>query len=260
MAINLGAGIGPAAAGILAGYSFNLIFIGDGITSIAAGVVLYFYFHAKIKSSGYSKKKKQSSSSPLKSRAYIIYMILCMFYAIIFFQLFCTLPLYYDQVHHLLKTETGLLIALNGLIVFVFEMMLVFKLENAVHPKKIIIIGVLLSGAGLVMLNFFHSGIILIVSMIVLSFSEIFAMPFMMTVAISRADSTNRGTYTGIYSTAWSAAFVLAPMIGTGIVTHFGFNVLWWAMGILSIITLVGMWLVVPRVYKIMEPPVPLLR
>jgi MFS family permease len=86
--------------------------------------------------------------------------------------------------------------------------------------------------------------------MIVLSFSEIFAMPFMMSVAVSPADETNRGIYTGIYSTAWSAAFIIAPMLGTGIVTHFGFDVLWWSMGLLSILTLIGFWLIVPKVYK----------
>lgn len=251
MAINLGAGVGPAIAGILAGYSFSMIFIGDGLTSIAAGIVLYFYFRDKIKSTKYVKKKITIAGSPLLNGSYIMYLILCMLYAIIFFQLFCTLPLYYDQVYHLLKRETGYLIALNGLIVFIFEMMLVFKLENSVHPKKIIMIGIFLGGVGLILLNFFNSGAILIISMIVLSFSEIFAMPFMMTVAISRADASNRGNFTGIYSTVWSAAFILAPIIGTGIVTHFGFAVLWWAMGILSVITLLGMWLVVPKVYKL---------
>ena len=67
MAINLGAGIGPAIAGILAGYSFNLIFIGDGITSVAAGFVLYFYFHSKIKATTYTAKKQLASPSPLRS-------------------------------------------------------------------------------------------------------------------------------------------------------------------------------------------------
>jgi MFS family permease len=257
MAINLGAGIGPAAAGILAGHSFSLIFIGDGLTSIAAGIVLYFYFHLKIKETKFKKKTVAKNPSPIRSKSYIVFLVLTMMYAIVFFQLFCTLPIYYDQVHHLLKEETGYLIAMNGLIVFVFEMMLVFKLENAVHPKKIIIIGVTLAGLGLVMLNFFHSGIILVISMIVLSFSEIFAMPFMMTVAVSRADATNRGTYTGIYSTAWSAAFILGPIIGTRIVTHFGFETLWWTMGAISILVVIGMWLIVPRVYRIIEPPLP---
>jgi predicted MFS family arabinose efflux permease len=219
---------------------------------------LYFYFHTKIKGTKFSKKIATSASTPLRSKSYLIFLILCMLYAIIFFQLFCTLPIYYDQVHHLLKKETGYLIALNGIIVFIFEMVLVFKLENSVHPKKIIIVGIILSGIGLVMLNFFHSGYILVISMIVLSFSEIFAMPFMMTVAISPADASNRGIYTGIYSTAWSAAFILAPIIGTAIVTHFGFPALWWSMGALSILTLIGMWLVVPKIYRIIEPPVPI--
>ena len=103
------------------------------------------------------------------------------------------------------------------------------------------------------MLNFSLSPIIVVLSMIVLSFSEIFAMPFMMTVAVSNADSTNRGIYTGLYSSAWSAAFIASPLIGTTIVTHYGFNVLWWLMGAFSIVTLIGFWLIVPKVYKIAE-------
>lgn len=54
------------------------------------------------------------------------------------------------------KKQTGYLIALNGLIMFIFEMMLAFKLENSVHPKIIIIIGVILSGVGLV-INYYMS-------------------------------------------------------------------------------------------------------
>jgi MFS family permease len=110
--------------------------------------------------------------------------------------------------------------------------------------------GVLLGAAGLLMLNFFTSAIIHIISMIVLSFSEILAMPFMMTVAVSKADSTNRGVLTGAYSTAWSIAFVLAPIIGTSIVTHYGFNTLWWVMAAFAMVTMIGLSLVVPHVYK----------
>jgi MFS family permease len=106
MAVNLGAGIGPAIAGILVGYSFKLIFIVDGLTSIAAGIVLYFYFHAKIKSTTFTKKSR-SASSPLFSSSFLIFILLCTCYALIFFQLFCTLPLFYDQVHHLPKKYTG---------------------------------------------------------------------------------------------------------------------------------------------------------
>lgn len=250
MAVNLGAGIGPAIAGVLAGISFNLIFIGDGLTSVAAGIVVYLYFHQRIKSDHKEIRKKEKTASPIKNKWFVVFLVFCVLYAIIFFQLFCTLPLYYEHVYHLEKAKIGYLMAMNGIIVFVFEMMLVFKLENTVHPKKIIIFGILLSGIGLVLLNMFSERWVLVMSMALLSFSEIFAMPFMMTVAISSADSSNRGSVSGMYSVAWSAAFIVAPLSGTAIVTHFGFATLWWSMGILSIIALAGMWLIVPRVYK----------
>lgn len=251
MAINLGAGIGPAVAGILAGIDFRLIFFGDGITSIAAGIVLYFYFRHRIKSDKFTKKKTTMIGSPLTNQHYTLFLIFCLFYAIVFFQLFASLPLYYEHVHHLSKKMIGGLIALNGLIVFLFEMMLVFKLENSVHPRKIIITGVLLAGIGLIILNAFNSFWILLISMILLSFSEIFAMPFMMSVAVSGANETNRGLYTGLYSVAWSAAFIIAPILGTFVITHFGYNNLWWLMGVISLITLTGFYFVVPKVYRV---------
>jgi predicted MFS family arabinose efflux permease len=251
MAINLGAGIGPAVAGILAGISYKLLFVGDGLTSVAAGIVLYVFFHSKIRKTSAKQRVESTASAPLSDINYFWYIILCLCYAMIFLQIFSTLPLYYDQVHHLTKEQSGYLLALNGIIVFVFEMMLVFKLENAIHPRKVIMFGILLSGIGLIILNLFSSPIILVISMIILSFSEIFAMPFMMTVAVSRADSTNRGKYTGIYSTAWSTAFVLSPLIGTNIVDHFGFETLWYSMSAFSVLTLIGMWFIVKRIMPV---------
>ncbi len=249
MAINLGAGIGPAFAGILAGYDFRLIFVADGLTSIASGIVLYFYFRHRIKNDKIEKKKTSFAASPLLNPWYAAYLLFCLLYAVIFFQLFCTLPLFYEHVHNLTKKMTGLLIAMNGLIVFVFEMILVFKLENSFHPRKIIMSGILIGGIGLILLNIVDASWILIVSMALLSFSEILAMPFMMSVAVSKSNSTNRGLYTGTYSVAWSAAFILAPILGTFVVTHFGYANLWWSMGILSLLTLTGIYFIIPKIY-----------
>lgn len=252
MAVNLGAGIGPAVAGILAGISFRLIFIGDGLTSVLAGIAVYFYFHHKIKEENRNRKVKNSdkATSPFSNKYLLLFLLLCVTYAIVFFQLFCTLPLYYEHIYHLEKSKIGYLLAMNGIIVFLFEMILVFRLENAHHPARIIISGILLSIIALVMLNFFHERWVLVVSMVLLSFSEILAMPFMATVVVSSADHTNRGAVTGLYSVAWSAAFILAPLIGTGVVTQYGFDTLWWLMAALGILTMAGMFVVVPRLLQ----------
>ena len=44
MAVNLGFSIGPALGGILAAISFKLLFYGNGITALLAGLLFYFYF------------------------------------------------------------------------------------------------------------------------------------------------------------------------------------------------------------------------
>jgi MFS family permease len=95
---------------------------------------------------------------------------------------------------------------------------------------------------------------VLIVSMIILSFSEIFAMPFMSSVLVSKTDESNRGMYTGLYSVAWSAAFIIAPLTGAFVISNYGFAELWWCMGILALLSVFGFYYVVPKIYKRPDP------
>jgi predicted MFS family arabinose efflux permease len=76
--------------------------------------------------------------------------------------------------------------------------------------------------------------------MILLTFSEIFAMPFMVTFTINRAGEKNRGAYIGLYTLAFSAAFILAPYLGTRLIADYGFTTLWWAAALLSLPTALG--------------------
>ncbi|MBC8173549.1 MAG: MFS transporter, partial [Chitinophagales bacterium] len=182
MAINLGASFGPAIGGLLAAASYTWLFIGDGATSIAAGIFFYFYFRSR---SAHIVIKKDDNNAdnktPYTDIPFLVFILFCCLYAILFFQIFTTLPLYYRNVHHLSEPNIGLLLALNGIIVVFFEMAFVYTFEKKFPLPNIIITGVLLSGIAMIVLNFIKADWILYVSMILLSFSEILAMPFMMT-------------------------------------------------------------------------------
>lgn len=71
---------------------------------------------------------------------------------------------------------------------------------------------------------------------VVVTFGEIFSMPFMNTYWISRTVPSNRGQYAGLYTMAWSAAQCLGPLLGAQVAEHQGFRVLWWIIGGLSLI------------------------
>ncbi|QHT70219.1 MFS transporter [Rhodocytophaga rosea] len=249
MALNLGFSIGPALGGILASISYYWLFVADGFTCMAAGIFFFFYFgklprQKKVSVDNESALPKQSVH---QDTVFLVFLLFVTCYALTFFQFFFTLPLYYREVYKLSEIQIGLLLGFNGLLVFLFEMIIVHQLENKPFLWRQIVLGTLLCGVSFVLLTLFSSPFILIISMVLLTFSEIFAMPFMVTYTVNRAGTHNRGRYLGFYSLAYATAFILAPYLGTKAISHLGYTFLWWATGILSALTALGFYLVLAR-------------
>lgn len=245
MATNLGFAIGPAIGGFLAAKNYDLLFYVDGISCIMAGLLFALYFLRLPK----NKEKKEvaideSQVKPLppwKDFSFMIFIFLVAGYGTIFFQLFITLPLYYREVYLLPENQIGWLLALNGLIVFMVEMPLVAKLGNKVSLKRVVGLGVFFAGLGLLVLNVAEGIVILVLSVIFLSISEILAMPFMTSYTVQRADEKSRGRYLGMYSVGYSIAFIAAPAIGTFLIKSSGYTFLWYALSFFSVLVTFGL-------------------
>jgi len=247
MAINLGFSIGPLAGGLLASLSYKMLFFADGITCMAAGIVFFFYFRNKKGHDPVARKKETGNlliKSAYRDYRYLAFILLTSVFATLFFQLFMTLPLYYREVYLLKEQQIGSLLALNGITVFTLEMILVYILSKRYHLHWLIVIGLVLLGLSFSMLNLSHGMTILVVSMIILSISEIFAMPFMSTYVVDRSNPDNRGSYMGLYTISFSIALIIAPYLGSRIIANFGFEELWWGTGILSIFVAIGFYFV----------------
>ena len=135
-----------------------------------------------------------------------------------------------------------MLLALNGLVVFSMEMVLVYILGKISRIHRLIFMGLVMVGTGFVVLNLIHAVFILVVGMIILSIAEIFAMPFMVTFVVERSDMKNRGSYMGMYSFAYAVGHVISPIMGTFIIDQYGYNYLWWFSGIASVFVGIGFW------------------
>jgi MFS family permease len=244
MAVNLGFSIGPALGGLLASIAYEWLFIADGVTCIAAGLFFYFYFRGKRRNPPAPAEAKvfepEPNQSPYQDLRFLAFVFFTTCYAIIFFQFFTTLPLYYRQVYGLSESMIGLLLGFNGLLVFLFEMIVIHLIGQRPAFRWLVVLGMLLCGVSYALLNIATGMGALFVAMILVTFSEIFAMPFMITYTINRAGEKHRGAYIGLYTLAYSVAFILAPYLGTHLVAGYGFTTLWWAAGIASLPTALG--------------------
>jgi MFS family permease len=78
--------------------------------------------------------------------------------------------------------------------------------------------------------------------MVVISFGEIFLMPFSSTWVTRRAPENRQGQYIALYTMAYSVSNVVAPLLGTQLIAHFGFDALWVSLGLISAVTWLGFW------------------
>ncbi len=244
LAINLGWAVGGAVGGFIASKNYHLLFWIDGLTNISAALLLRYVLAPSKNNQTPSQKDKIKTTenrSALTDKVYFVFITLTILFGLCFFQLFATIPVFFKQRLHLSPSFIGIVMALNGLLIALFEMAIVFTLEQKKKNIQYIIIGTLLVGLSFIVFNIVPGAAALaLLSTIIVTAGEMMAMPFMNSFWISRTDHNNRGQYAGLYTAAWSIAQVLGPFIGSQIAQQYGFNTLWWAIGGVSILAAVG--------------------
>ncbi|CAN1513896.1 putative 3-hydroxyphenylpropionic transporter MhpT [Flavobacteriaceae bacterium] len=233
LAVNLGFTAGPTIGGlIIVGLGYQGLFWADGTTCIIA--ILLFVLLVKEK----KKIAVESDSIPLekksiyKDKPFWVLLFICFISAMVFFQIFTTLPLYHHEKFGLSEFQTGLIISINGLLVFLFDMPIVSMLERKKTSKiKNILWGSLFMALGYYILLIDIWVGILIVSVILLTFGEIFSFPFSNAIALNRAPKGQEGQYMGLYTMSFSLAHILSAKGGLEIISRFGYQTNWIAMG-----------------------------
>jgi predicted MFS family arabinose efflux permease len=235
LAINLGWAIGGALGGIIASLNYNLLFWVDGITNLMAACLLYITLSPKRNPATEVKTKEKIvvRNSAYKDRIYLSFISLVFLFALCFFQLFTTIPVFFKENFHLSVLFIGMIMALNGLIIAVFEMITIFSLEGKRPSLHFISTGVLLVSVAFLLLNLpeVNYGVIAVLSMLILTFGEILAMPFMNAYWIGRTVPNNRGQYAALYSVAWALAQTIGPYAGSLVAQHSGYKMLWFIIG-----------------------------
>lgn len=248
MAINLGFSIGPALGGILSGISYNFLFGVNTVAALGAGFLYVAFFKRRnkiFKAKQKLRPKVQTTiagRSPYKDVPFIIFSVLCMTFAVCFFQFFNTIPIFYKEVAHLDQTTIGYILGYSGFIIVVMEMIMVNYAEKNWTIPQTLFIGAAACGISYLMLSFDHSMLVILLSITVLSIAEILALPFMSTLTALRSASGNKGAYMGLNGMAFSFSFIITPILGTTIASDYGFDALWIGSGALLILSAIGLY------------------
>jgi predicted MFS family arabinose efflux permease len=243
LAVNLGIVSGPVIAGLLVQENnYDLLFWIDGITClIAISAFMLLIDESKMYKARKKIQQKRDKEIIKKSTAYdwnfILFLFASFITAFLFFQLFTTIPLYNTQKLKLSELQIGMLLALNGLLIFLFEMPLIGHLEKRKYEAtKIILAGSVFMTLGFFCLLISKSIVIMALSIFFITLGQILLFSFSNTFAFTRAISGHEGKYMALYTMSFSVAQITSPKVGFSVIVSFSYFSNWLLMGVVGLI------------------------
>lgn len=234
LAVNLGMGIGPALGGFLALHSYRWLFVGDAVTCwLAAGLMVWWLPDPRPANETRADAPAARPRPPWRDGPFLGLMVLVFLLATVFFQVFSTMPIYLRQVHGFRENTIGLLLAFNAALIVIFEMLLIAWAERR-DRFFLTGLGCFLVAVGFGLMPLGASALFIALTIAVWTLGEMLSLPLMNALVADRADPASRGRYMGLYTMAFSVAFVFAPISGTFVYDRFGPDVLWYGLGALG--------------------------
>ena len=159
----------------------------------------------------------------------MLFLLALALFGVVFIQYFSTVPIFYKNVYHLSEDSIGLVLAMNGALIVVFEMPLIAWMQKKNWSNiKNTIVGLLMTGASFALL-FLESWVgIVIIGMIIATFGEMIAFPFSNKFALDRSKLGRQGAYMAIYSMSFSVAHIFGHNSGMQITEAYGFQATWY--------------------------------
>lgn len=249
LAINLGWAVGASIGGLVAAFDYQLLFWVDGLTNIVAAGLLFYFLKPSI------QLKKESSASAdtekveevpevmsaYKDKTYLWFLLLMTLFSCCFVQLFTTIPKYFRDDMLLNEKFIGLIMAINGVIIVVIEMVLVYTLERKNKNTQWIIIGLALCAMSyLSLLIPGNAKFISLIMILFITVGEVMSMPFMNVFWTQRSNDKNRGQYAALYTMSWGIGNTVGPFLISALVDATSFKVAFIVLGVVLSLSCVG--------------------
>jgi len=254
MAVNLGWASGTALGGLLADWDWRLLFLGDGLTTLAYGVLVYFMIPETRPAASIPvaapeaseatgperlpshKVARRQSTSPFADAVFLESVAVSFLFTLIFCSHLVVLPLTVTQSAGYPAVVFGLMAALNGILVALFEITIVAKLRRF-RRLRLAALGYALAALGFGMIGLVMHWAWFLLAVLVFTLGEILSAPQQMAFIADWAPPEARGRYLSLYQATWSIAFAVNPALTLPLHAALGERLFW---GLMPLVALPG--------------------
>jgi MFS family permease len=210
LAVNLGFGFGVALGGLLADVSWRLLFWGDGITTLAFGLMVLAVV-AETRHPAAPASRPEPAASPWRDAVFVKLIVATFVFCLAFFMDFIVLPLTITDSAGYPARVYGLLVGLNGFLIAIFELTLVDWLGRF-RRLRVAALGVLLTAIAMGMTGLVMHWAWFLLCVLLWTAGEILTIPQQSAFLADWSPPEQRGRYLGIAQASWGLGATIAPM------------------------------------------------
>jgi MFS family permease len=248
VAVNLSATIGPILGGFLATKSYLFLFIADAISSLITALIVFLVIQETKPDKEEGKPEETVMKTfigykdVLKDSVYIMFLAVSALTVIVYMQMNTTLPYFLNLTYGFPPEGYGLLLSMNALMVVIFQFWITNRI-NKYDPMKMMAIGTLLYMIGFGMYGFISEIYLFFIAMAILTVGEMIVIPVSQATVALFAPEDKRGRYMAVYGFHWSIPNLFGVLAAGLVYDYIGPNWVWYFAGILSLISVIGFWL-----------------
>lgn len=241
LGVNLGMSIGPAVGGFLALVSFPLLFVVDGLTSLAAALVLTLLLRredvrrvADAARAGHAGAHLGQAEGPAptegsgvwRDRTALTFLLGTVLVGLVFTQHQGAMSVYLVRDLHYRESFFGTLFVVNTLMIVALEVPLNLAMNHWPH-RRALVLGMILTAVGFGAMGVAKAVAPLVVTVVIWTFGEMITFPVGAAYVADIAPRGRIGEYMGAYSSTFSLSVIIGPWAGTAALDRFGGLVTW---------------------------------
>lgn len=215
-AINLGAAIGPIAAGFLANVDYFLLFAIDALTTATFGVVVLLRVpesqSKEVATAARTRKTAARLGEAFRDSTFMIFVGLFVLVGLIYSQHLVTLPI--DMAAKGLRpSDYGLAIGVNGALIVLSTISITRMAERWPRFRTIAVHAILL-GVGFGLTGFADTLPFFAITVAIWTIGEVLGAAVAPALVAELSPPALRGLYQGMWGSSWGLAFFLGPVLG----------------------------------------------
>lgn len=247
MGLNIGFAIGPMIGGMLFSNYLNLVFIGDGITTLLSVVLMGFYVKETkgrdikftVDETRVEEKEVEGSVfSVLIKRPILLYFsLILLLYSFQYSQWGFSLPLNLTKIFDKGGAHYyGILAAINGFVVIILTP-IISKVTHSIKPIRVIAMGGACYTVAFSSFAFIKSFPLFCLAIVIMTMGEILVNINSSAFIAGLTPSSHRGRVSGVLPMISGLGYAVGPMVMGSVISNVGMFYGWIIIGIIGVVS-----------------------